>query len=328
MARDNYLFSGSSFGRAEQCAPFAALPWVDTTSRYAQEGTDTHGFLELVAAGVDRDAALALTPENVRGVCERIDVSQVPRGLVEPSMALDPRTGLARFTGTRRRRYDVRPYEIPMTPDVIVSDGVTDGDDLTRWLEGATFATVGDWKRTFYDRDTVYDEPQLAINCLSTAAITGLTTIGWFVGKINDDGGIDFINGEFNANDLAAIARRVRRAVAAVERERAKAAELGASYVPDVFGGHHCNYCPAFVSCPRTRATLRAVFEHGTEITERAAGAAYPMVQTVERWAEAAREVIKQYVKAHGDAETGDGRYVTLDGRGSLKLKRLKNAGE
>lgn len=308
-----YLFSGSSFGRVEQCPASAAgaLPQVDAVNVDATRGVGLHHFLCLVNNGTSREAALHELPDGpVREWAFRIDVDALPSGLPEKSIAYDPVTGLARFTGDSQRRYRLEPGEVPMTPDLIVPGDDGDGP------------TVIDWKTTQYDHDVFYDLPQLEINCLGVAAAFGAEEASWAVGVITPDGAVAWQRGHLDAAKLNEVAERVRRTVHRAFCEGDARAALGERYVPDVRRGPWCRYCPAFVHCPATKAVLALACDTAPpSIAE--PGPAYVRVQAIERFASLARDVIKDHVAQHGSAETGDGRAVTLDSRGNFKLKRI-----
>jgi len=312
-----YLFSGSSFGRVEQCPPSAvgALAHVDWISGDATRGTGLHAFLAMLNNGASREAALYLVDDpKVREWAAKIDVDALPSGLPEKSIAYDPTTGLARFTGDEQRRYSIEPGEIPMTPDLIVPGEDGDGP------------TVIDWKTTAYEHDAFYDLPQLELNCLGVASVFGASSAAWAVGVITPDGAVAWQRGRLDAAKLAEVAERVRRTVRSASDERYVRSlhnEDGSTYAPDVRRGPHCRWCPAFLACPATKEIVGTLAGADVAAGIGAPGPAYVRVQAIERFAEMARAVIKDHVAQHGDADTGDGRVLTLDGRGHFKLKKI-----
>lgn len=328
-----YLFSGSSFGRVEACPASAALTRVDWDSGEARRGVGLHSVLCAVNNGVSRDEAIsAIDDPAVREWASKIDFDSLPRGLAERSIAYDPVTGFARFTGDSERRYTLEPGEIPMTPDLIVHDGfapVFEQDTFGAWRQVAIDATltVVDYKSTAFARDVSYDIPQLEINCLATASIFGASEASWAVGVITPDGAVAWQRGHLTAAKLADVADRVRRTVAnatAEQWESRQCAKENREYVPDVRRGPHCRWCPGKFHCPATRKILELALSGRMDIVNAEPGPAYVAVQAIEQFAESAREVIKDLVSDRGPFDTGDGRMLTLNSRGHLKLVDVK----
>lgn len=314
--------TGSGVGRALLCAPAYSLPAVhEPPSDDAVRGTAVHEFVAMIAQGVSRDAALALTTEpKARELCAWINCDDIPRGRAEVRFAYAPETGEARLLpGSGHRDYSAaREDEIPGTADLLVTDA-EDG-----------IPTVDDWKS---GGDRWADEgrgdlvaAQLDFYGLALARVLGADAIRWRVVVVADNGAIG-IGAErvLEWDALARTAERVRDAWERVQCERSERVRCerdGRAYTPDVTRGPQCRWCPSTGACPAVRNAIATLLISAPPTNPNAIGDAYLAARDAERVAAKMRDIARDHVMANGEARTSDGRIVRLDSRGSLRVSK------
>ena len=306
--------SASGLARAHNCPAAFALPVVrEESSNDAKRGTLVHTFLELVSSGVaPKAAATQIADPEARELCERLDLRSVPTdGEAEVRLAYHTRTGIGRrLPGEGHRDYAaLEPEEIAGTADLVC------------WNEDPV--RVVDWKTARYDHDVEQSRPQLELYALAVARLAGLSLVRWAVGVISDEGTIGWFSADLNEDALANVAARARETWERVQFERAERARLGAAYEPDVSLGWWCKWCSAYRACPALRREVQTVTgRFVAEVKDHDFGDAYVNALLVEKATDAVRKSTKRVVQHRGLLPTGDGREISCDSRGALRVRR------
>jgi hypothetical protein len=213
----------SSLARLAACPGGAALPQANTSSGWAEAGTERHAWLaELVRT---RDPACA--PEAFYDAAAAI-LEHIPAGAVAEVDLSYEHEGRTVLTG--------HPDVLALLPDaVFIADhkGYEEVDCAEVNWQVRSYAAMAA-KRHGRDRAFV-----LIIYVREGRA-------PWFDAA------------ELDALELAAILEEVRGIEARIERERAKVA---AGLMPDVAEGKHCKYCPAAHACPAKTALIRQLVD-------------------------------------------------------------------
>ena len=234
------MITASSLDRIASCPASAALPQVQTTSDAAARGTAVHLYLERIASGELPEEAMESLEGDVRALCEAIDLDRLPKGTSpEIAYAYDVVTGQARELGRRlgRRYTGIASTEIAGTADAV---GV-----------GPHSVFVGDYK-TGWSAPKARDSLQLRFLALCAARVYQREAAVVEVIRIRSNGSpwresaaLDVLDLDEVADGLVNLLLRVRRAQEIVAEGR----------LPDVSEGEHCQFCPAWPSCP-AKATM------------------------------------------------------------------------
>lgn len=287
----------SALPRVSRCPASAALPQARAESADASRGTAVHRYLERVAQ-VGREEALDEVPEDVRPLCEAIDLEQLP---VDPSafaaevaMALDYDTGEAREIGRgRNRNYGpLGPTEVAGTADVVA-------------LLGDDAVYVGDYKVGWgHSRHTppASRNLQLRALALAMAQLHGRGRAVVELIHVLDDGEVWCDRAELDAFDLDLVGVELQDTADRVDQARE---QVGQGQVPEVSMGPWCRYCPAFASCPGQTALLRAVAESPSQeadellalLTPQQAARAYERLQQVKEALKRVEAAIHAYAR-------------------------------
>lgn len=212
-------FSASSIPRALRCLGSLVLPQSDYQTAYSDEGQDNHADME-AAADVGNIDAL---PEVVRSLIMPGDTL-----ITEASFAYDVATDTARRLGGPRQYDDLRPFEIPGTPDL--------------GIHGSGRLTVVDYKN-FEEVDEAENNAQAATYALTLARVYGIDEVTVAIVYL---GGLRRPSiGVLSAIDLDAHAVRLKALHLDVMRARAAFRE---GVMPQLATGSHCKYCSAFVA--------------------------------------------------------------------------------
>lgn len=278
------LATGSGLERHAICTASAVLPQTHTVSEHADRGTVIHRFLEVV--GKDRAAALAGVPDDLRPVCEALDVSKLPtdpsRFAAEVAFAYDTETGAARELGRGiGRRYDCAPTEVAGTADVVA---LMDDD--------AVF--VADFKSGWSRRAGARESLQLRFYALAAARAYGRSRAVVQVIRIFEDGETWTDEASLDAFDLDSFALDLGALASSIEADR-KAYAQGIE--PDTVEGGHCRWCPAFNRCPAKVALVQA--PPSVEITPEGAARAYERLRLYRQALDKAEEILKDYARAN-----------------------------
>jgi hypothetical protein len=282
--------------RAEACANSAAGTGIDSTGRYAKNGTAVHRYVDR-ARVIGREAALAEIPHAAehRRMCERIRLDQLPwwPGNVEATalvhaerpVAYDPETNAAwLFDGAGRRYEDVGEWQLAGTPDVDVARG----DCVDVW-------DIKTGNPTTPTRAA--DNLQLAIYALMLCALYGFTRARIGIAFIYVDGSVSIDVVELDAIALYAIRQRVRDTLAKV-----RAAVAAEDVRPFVKRGDWCKYCPRYVECPAQVQVLKAFLaaardQEATDIGPADVQATREFVRDAKTWLAKVEETVKDYAR-------------------------------
>lgn len=233
------MMSASALPRLLKCAGSAALPQANTTSEWAEAGTERHAEQEdAVNAGNVPDDVRALVGDDV---LIRAEVA----------LAYDIATGGGRELGVGKNRdySGLGPFEVPGTADL-----------LAVAADRVIVIDAKGWE----DVDAAERNAQLALLALAAARAHGkeeaLVAILYLRGDHRDlrDRAV------LDAFDLDAFAQRLAGLHAAVAEQRARRAR---GELVDVAEGAHCKYCPAAHACPAKVALLQRLVR-GTEADE------------------------------------------------------------
>jgi hypothetical protein len=208
--------SASSVERVLACPGSAHLEQHDYRSDYAEAGNDRHGDAEAAAVlGAHEDL-----PWQVRKLLEPGDVMAA-----ECAMAYDVSDDTARALGhiAWRDYSGLRPFEIPMTIDLIVY--------------GENRVLVVDYKG-FEDVTSAALNPQLATGALAVARASGRDEVTV---------AIVYLGASWKPADVATLC------VFDLDVHAARLREMMTSTSRELVTGKHCKYCHAFISCPEQR---------------------------------------------------------------------------
>ena len=277
--------TGSGLERAAICPASAVLPHVQTVSEHAERGSQIHAFLEAVNAK-GREAALAEVDDEIRPVCEALDVAKLPtdpsRFAAEVAFAYDTENGQARELGRGiGRAYDVTPTEIAGTADVIA---LLDDDGVF----------VADFKSGWSRRTAARESLQLRFYALCAARTYGRSRAVVQVIRLFEDGETWTDEAALDAFDLDAFALDLGALMSGIEADR-KA--LAAGIEPEMVEGSHCKWCPAFSRCPAKVALVQ--LPPRVEITPDGAAAAYQRLRLYREALDKAEAILKDYARAN-----------------------------
>lgn len=243
------IVTGSQLDRIVRCPSSGALPQVVTAESddpAPERGTAIHRFLERVPE-IGRDAALAETDEQWRGICADVELGKLADQLKlsrEVAVAYNWRADTARLlTPIAPRAYDIDPEcEIAMTPDLV---GVG---------RGAVY--IGDYKGPHAWLPEPESSYQLGAAAVAIARLHGATRAKVEYIRIRDDGSPRKFWADLDVFGLDAAAERIATLLGGMPARRAA---LLAGEVPDVVQGRWCRYCPASQHCPAKTALIRNV---------------------------------------------------------------------
>jgi hypothetical protein len=289
-------FTPSSYQRLAKCLGASVLPWVNETQPSMARGTALHVFLERVALGQSREAALGMVPPEWAYDAEAIDLSCLPdltKGLPEVGMAWNPSTGACRVLGHGMTREEARaacgPSEIPMVSDWIATDA--SGGILVDWKSGKTdqlAPAAENWQ-------------------LLTYAATALVAYGWssvraLLCRIDqhppqwDEVVIDALEADAI---LATVKDEILDAAAKAQEEHARTGRY-----PPLNVGAWCAWCPSRRACPAQLSTLVALVEQWPDmqrreyvLTPEAAGAAYVKLSALHKAVGAALDDLRSIAR-------------------------------
>ena len=237
--------SCSGLDRAIACPASCTLPQLkQPPGIWAERGTKIHKFLEL-AGTVGRDQALAsVADDDVRAICEAIDVSVIPQGAEhEVALGLDLESGKA-------QRYDLREHR--GYPD----DGLLHGTADLVWTGGG-FVYVLDFK-TGRSRKSASEAWQLKGLAVMACAYAGIQQARVGLAYLNDDG--SWAQDWDELDEFALADAQVQ--IASIYRK----AKAGVFSV-----GEHCKYCPSLYVCPMQAQLARRMVPTLEEIDNRLA---------------------------------------------------------
>lgn len=223
-------FSASSIPRALRCLGSLVLEQTEYTTAYSEEGEDNHAEMEAAADVGDLDALPSIVREHI---------SEGDELITETSFAYDVATDTGRKLGGPRAYADLRPFEIPGTPDLAI--------------RGKRLVVV-DYK----NYEEVIDTSQLETYALTLARVFGYddaTIVVVYLGGL-----IRPLVQYLSAFDLDAHAMRLRKLHTDVAEARHHVRD---GILPALVVGKHCKYCAAFtgprgVTCPAQAQLAKA----------------------------------------------------------------------
>lgn len=232
--------SASAVPRILACPTSATLPQHDYRSKYAEDGQDYHAEIE-AAIDVGDESAI---PDDILALIGPGDET-----ITERAFAYDVATDTGReLAGVKRRAYgDLRPFEVPGTPDLVIRGerrlvvvdhkGHEEVTEAERNEQIATYALM-------VARAYGYDEVEVVIRYRAewrrpTRAVLGSLELDAHAAKL----------------------RQMFIDVAAARKD------------PETYvrTGSHCRYCPAHLSCPRTKALQQQLGSGELEVVTEAA---------------------------------------------------------
>ena len=247
--------TGSALHRAMACHASMFLPQTrEPSGDAATTGIIIHRYLELVVKNASPANALLDVANTYSGheALDRCAGLEIPShrpefdrtdAIAEISFAYDVAADASRIVGVglNREYGELAPYEIAMTLDVVVQPA--DNEPLR----------VTDWKTGHVRLGPPEEYAQLLVGALAACRHYNVTecivAFGW-VG----DSEIYFQEAHLDTFTLESFAADLRQ----YQKDAAEVALLiGRGGTPDVVAGSHCQYCPAFYSCPSTTALVR-----------------------------------------------------------------------
>lgn len=319
--------TGSRAHRVWKCPASAVLPQVSSTEIHpmANHGKAVHRFLERVKA-VGKDVALAEAPVEVRPLLDCLDLEALPVHLAtEVSFAYDWKNRTGRELG----RNIGRPYD---TPGLLTELGVA---ELGPTEHGITVDILGGEMRAGVKRGliadyktgrTKYPAPdrfgQTLLGAVAARATHGFGEFFLDLIYIDDDGEHYPARRRVDEWDLDTFADEWERANERVDEYERRLETHG--IMPNVVEGPHCDYCPAYTSCPAKLALASrlpiVVADLAAQGMTRARAAEGWLV--CERIVEMANAIKQQItgMAAFEDIELADGRII---GRHSTTKRKL-----
>ncbi|NTX08960.1 DUF2800 domain-containing protein [Myxococcus sp. CA040A] len=239
--------SMSGMERADACPPSLVLPHTRKVTQASTLGHTVHEYLCHVSVlGVPE--ALARVPEEFRPACESIDLSRLPACepeayAAEVAFLYDVREDTARELGRGMgRAYPPHEaWQVPGTADVVglTADSVIIIDYKTGWAPVAPAAS----------------NVQLAAYALAAARAYNRTRATVAICRLHD-GDVWWDKADLDELDLEAAAARFRDVLVRADEE---SASVAAGNAPRTVEGAHCQFCPAFASCPAKANLARAL---------------------------------------------------------------------
>jgi len=238
-------WTASNFERVRRCPASAALPQINCTSQWAQDGIDGHAalqkFVELVRQGEDPVCAIRAVPTEWRPICD--SVAYLAKHLrSELAFAYNVANGEGRVLGVNLdRQYKLNDCEVAGTAD------------LAGTVEGV--AIVIDLKTGWGEVTRPDINPQLRILALMAARAWGCDRAKVAILTGHEGAEPSWRWAELEAWDLDEVAAQAADTFNAVSRARENM--VFGSETPSVTEGSWCKYCPAAPVCPAKTALIR-----------------------------------------------------------------------
>lgn len=269
----------SSLPRVERCPTSHILMQTQDLTSDNEAGTIKHAYLAGVV-NVGPDAALALVPEAYKEACAAIPLERVfPNGTdglrAEVSVRWDHVTNKGRFSSE-----EPRPTEVPGSADVVVP-------------LFAGMPEVWDYKTGWRNVDEVKTNLQVGAYALAVAraydADEVRARIKYLRGSWVQEDAVVFDGWDLETitERILAVKDQVRKARQMMEDFRAK--RPGSDH-PPVVTGRQCDYCPAVLYCPASKALTHVMsggsgdleLELDRMITPENAGRALDYLKTIK----------------------------------------------
>lgn len=236
------IATASGLERVLACPGSTRLTQIRSTSAEAEGGTSRHSFLELIANGATREAALAEVPEEHRAICEALPLDELPTDLAaEVAFGLDLADGRAWEIG----RSIGREYgEVPVFAICGTADAVGVGDDAVIVID-----YKGPGNRTPARRSV-----QLRFLALAACRAYGKERALVMRIRLGDDGAVYRDSHSYDLLDLDGFELELRERLVAAKRT-------------EIAEGPWCQYCPAMAHCP-AKALLAVQVAEGRILDE------------------------------------------------------------
>lgn len=244
--------SGSQLKRALACPASLHLPQVTLPpSEAAGRGTWIHRYLELLYTGHSQADALKVLsegcPPEIVDECQSIVLPSLPtvQWECEKAIAYDISDRTARWLGNSigRNYGELGTFEVPLTLDMTA---VT-----------ADCVYVLDWKTGHAELGPPREHPQLLAGALAMAKLHDRHHARVAFGYVRQNGEIHVTEwAELDIFDLEDFGETLRDLQM---RSASVAATIAQGKTPDVTMGGHCDYCPAFHSCPGQTSLVRSI---------------------------------------------------------------------
>lgn len=287
--------TASHLDLAAACPASHHLPWQKDTSEAAQNGTARHAFLERAVSG-DREGALELLREDLRGRMSRVDIEAILSSLPGPplaevALAYDPATDMARELATDGHRdYSLaKPNEIVGTVDLLAAN--------------ESVGTVLDYKTGAAWVDGARDSLQIRFAAVALSRHAGVDVVNAAVAKIGEDGETLLLKATFDEIDLAAGAHELAELQARVQ----------SSGPDDTVLGPHCRYCPARASCPAQAKAAQQLIEisaRSATLTPETAALAWTLMKAVGGAVDTVKDALRAWVRTGGEIRLPNGKKV------------------
>lgn len=306
--------TASQIQRLMACPASNALPHVESTSPWAKDGTELHSFLASVNDGEDVDRALGkIESERAYAICDSFDWARMPVGVqfaAEVSIAIDVATGKARELGRgmgREAAYRfLTPFEVAGTIDVVaLAPGYVAIWDYKSGFKRQQAKTSWQLRTLSVIAARLWDKPE------ARAALI-------FVPEAH----VEWQSrARFDRLDLDTFLMQLR----AMHTDIAAEAGFVADGTAKFKAGPHCDYCPAFSSCPAQMSLVRRLTGGDLEaelrsyhpLTPASAGVAWRQIKAAEMWLKKAKTAVLLYAKKYGPVDIGEGVHLgelTKDG--------------
>ena len=304
--------SASAIERVTECAASAVLPKVRRASGPdAERGTEIHGYIRAILAGVKQETALEAVPPQWRETCAKIDFQRLLAGVdvaqSEVAYAIDVQSMKARCLGANigreYSRFDITATEIPGSCDI----------DALHYNTGAR--VVIDVKTGHSRVAPCRENTQIMFFALAMMLLTGANQIEGRIAYISESGEVWNDAHVFTRLELELFADELETTVLKrVPEARRVYLENGTAKVKQ---GDHCRYCdsmtycPAYTSLARTMATdMEQIAAKVEELTDEQAGVAWTKVKAVLTLAESVEKSLKERAR-QSPFPTPDGKIVT-----------------
>lgn len=299
--RSEDLPSGSALARVEKCKAALILPKQETTSSYAERGSVIHQFLEDCLRLGDRDAALALVPDEHVQLCELIDVARLPASQPgayqqEMTFAWNPDSGEVasyrddpRFKG----RPDIRKEWILWRADVAAVS------------KDRAAVYVGDYKTGYRAVTPAARNLQVIGTAFAAARLYNAETAHVEIIYVRESDTF-YSRAELDVFALEEVEERLLALVKEIRQWRAVLAKEKDRLPPQVMG-EWCRYCPSFSYCPAQLRLINALGNHPMLLTAEIDRHLTPELATIaaeklfaaERAIRAVHEAVYQYAEEH-----------------------------
>ncbi len=237
----NYVMSQGDIARCEVCPAARVFTGPKMPPHPGMwYGIFVHRFIQY-AQERGRDAALKYVRSKSKqaiGVCERIDVSQIPEGLHEVGLTMD----------TATRETEMAPHDTAEVDRHIYARA-----DVV--FQGKYRPHVGDFKTGERSYDPVTSVQLLTIGC-GVSSMYDAPEVDVSVINIHKDGSLNWHTHTHRAEAIDKHWKRMRKVHLEVLETRAELREEGLQ--PDFVPGEHCDNCRADIGCTHKRV-LEAV---------------------------------------------------------------------